>query len=320
MTPLQRSMHPVHRGFALALGTIGLTNLAASYRANQWWIDLRIFSMAGPVIVGITAVMLIAWACRPTMSRYRRRVTLAAALLLTTIAGANAAVVWSLQLTGRIESTAIPFSAVLAVLLFSTFRVMRLSTPRPRRSFTQSIPIGGMAGAFVILFALGQMYTLGQTDYRRSADAAVVFGARAYADGRLSLALADRVRTGVALYQAGRVERLIMSGGPGDGDIHEAEAMRDYAISLGVPPEDITLDRMGLNTRATVTNTASTGQRLIAVSHFYHLPRIKMTYQQAGRDVLTMPAAESRTLTALPYYLAREVAAWWVYHAQSFVG
>lgn len=313
-------MQTVHRGFAFALGAMALTNLAAGYDANQWWIDLRGFGAAGPLIVATAGAMFIAWSCRPAMASLRRHVTLGAALLLTFITGANAVVVWSLQWAGRIESTAVPFSAVLAVLLASTFKSMRKSATRPHRSIVQPMAVGVFAGVFVVLFALGQMYTLGQTDYRRSADAAVIFGARAYADGRLSLPLADRVRTGVALYQSGRVDRLIMSGGPGDGDIHETEAMRDYAISLGVPPEDIALDRMGLNTRATVINTASTDERLIAVSNFYHLPRIKMAYQQAGVEVLTMPADESRTLNALPYYLAREVAAWWAYHARSFTG
>ena len=62
-----------------------------------------------------------------------------------------------------------------------------------------------MAVAFACLaiFPLAQMFFFGKTDYRRPADAAVVLGARVYADGRLSDALADRVRTACQLYRDG---------------------------------------------------------------------------------------------------------------------
>ncbi len=189
---------------------------------------------------------------------------------------------------------------------------------------TRTAAIMNTAGVLVVasvcvsVAPLIQMVGFGGTDYRRRADAAVVFGARAYADGRLSLALEDRVRTACDLYDDGLVDRLIFSGGPGDGDIHETEAMRRFAIEHGIPAEAITLDPAGLNTRATVAQTeamfAELGvQRVLAVSHGYHLPRVKLTYQHVGREVYTVPARETRTLAALPFNMAREVAAWWAY-------
>ena len=77
----------------------------------------------------------------------------------------------------------------------------------------------------VLAFPLSQILFFGKTDYRRAADVAVVFGARAYADGRPSDALADRVRAACELYRSGTVTKLIFSGGPGDGAIHETEAV-----------------------------------------------------------------------------------------------
>jgi vancomycin permeability regulator SanA len=162
------------------------------------------------------------------------------------------------------------------------------------------------------------MFCFGKTDYRRSAEAVVVFGARAYADGTCSDALADRVRTGCRLYLDGVVRKVIFSGGPGDGAVHECEAMRRLAIGMGVPDKDIILDHEGLNTRATVRNTcglpaAQPTGRLLAVSHFYHLPRIKLQYRRAGREVFTIPAEEEYTLTKMPYLMFREIAAFWFY-------
>ena len=52
----------------------------------------------------------------------------------------------------------------------------------------------------------------------------------------------------------------------------------------------------------------------LVVSHFYHLPRIKLAYQRDGWDVYTVPAKESYLLRQMPYNMAREVAALWVYY------
>ncbi|HWQ90126.1 MAG TPA: YdcF family protein, partial [Clostridia bacterium] len=148
---------------------------------------------------------------------------------------------------------------------------------------------------------------------------AVVLGARAYADGRPSDALADRVRTACELYRQGLARTLLFSGGPGDGAVHETEAMKRMAVGLGVKPEDILVDEQGLNTRATVRNTNALldrlhADRVLVVSHFYHLPRIKLTYQRTQREVYTVPARESYVLRQLPWNMAREIAALWVYY------
>jgi vancomycin permeability regulator SanA len=166
------------------------------------------------------------------------------------------------------------------------------------------------------------MFCFGKTDYRRPADLAVVLGARAYADGRPSDALADRVRTACRLYHAGLAKKLLFSGGPGDGPVHETVAMQRMAVALGVKPDDILLDPGGLNTQATVRNTESLfpqihASRILVVSHFYHLPRIKLTYQRTGWEVYTVPAKESYLLRQLPYNMAREIAATWVYYLRT---
>ena len=168
-------------------------------------------------------------------------------------------------------------------------------------------------------FPLALMLFFGNTDYRRPADVVVVFGARAYADGRLSDALEDRIRTACELYRSGLAKRLVLSGGPGDGAITEADAMRRYALSHGVRAEDIFVDNLGLNTEATIRNTTPLlrqwhARRVLAVSHFYHLPRIKLSYQRAGMNVCTVPARQKHVLGQLPFNMAREVAAFWKYY------
>jgi vancomycin permeability regulator SanA len=146
-----------------------------------------------------------------------------------------------------------------------------------------------------------------------------VLGARVYSDGRLSDALADRVATACALYRQGYAGKLVMSGGPGDGFFDEPTAMKNAAVRLGVREEDILLDPAGLNTAATVKNTERMFAELhissvLVVSHFYHLPRVKMAYARVGREVYTVPAKESYLLRQMPYNMVREVAALWVYY------
>jgi hypothetical protein len=77
----------------------------------------------------------------------------------------------------------------------------------------------------------------------------------------------------------------------------------------------------GMNTQATVCNTCRMFdehnlRRILAVSHFYHLPRVKLTYQRYGREVCTVPAQETYRLTALPVYMVREIVALWVYYVR----
>ncbi len=166
---------------------------------------------------------------------------------------------------------------------------------------------------------LGLMVTTGRSAASGSFDAAVVFGARVYVDGQPSDALADRVLAAVALHRAGRCPVLIMSGGPGDGDVHETQAMRRLAIDHGVPEQAILLDADGLNTRATAEGSARLAaqhglRRVVAVTHFYHTPRAGMALRRAGLDADTEPASmRGRVLNRLPYFMLRQSAAWWVY-------
>src|SRR5690606_40521292 len=114
--------------------------------------------------------------------------------------------------------------------------------------------VGGAALAVGVLtglagvFPAAQMVFFGTTSYARPADAIVVFGARVYADGRPSDALSDRVLHACDLHRRGVAPLLIMSGGPGDGAVHECEAMRYLAVAQGVPPDAVVHDFSRLDT------------------------------------------------------------------------
>ncbi len=317
----------VSRGVALFLGSFSLLNLIGEARspgfdANIWWIDLR--PVPAPMARGLLALvgmLLVAYAVRPNMAAVWRRSAIAVVLLLFGTSLWNSVEYYNLIRQETIKSdVALPFSLHVAALLAVILVGLLLNPRRSSRAGRDLIVAVLTLAVCLIGFPLAQMYCFGKTDYRRPADAVVGFGCRALADGTPSDALADRVQTGCELYHAKLANKLIFSGGPGDGAVHETEAMRRLAIQLGVPAEDIILDPDGFNTQATVTNTArELNQRdfthVLAVSHFYHLPRIKLCYHRVGIEVSTVPA-ENRHNVPVGYNLVREVAALWLYYLQ----
>ena len=103
----------------------------------------------------------------------------------------------------------------------------------------------------------------------------IIFGAGLRRDGTPTTVLRDRVETGVRLYFDGKVEKLLMSGDNRVVEYNEPEAMRQYALALGVPQQDIILDYAGTRTYDTcyrAKNIFGLGSVLLVTQRF-HLPR-----------------------------------------------
>jgi uncharacterized SAM-binding protein YcdF (DUF218 family) len=315
----------VGRGLALFLGLFTLVNFIAELRsegfdANLWWIDLRALPTAlSVVILAAASLALVAYAVAGATRIVRTAVLVTSVpLLLATMT--NCTIFWRLLARGTVQSSfPVPFSAFVLLALVVVLRSLSVQSAARPFAIAATVTLCGIA------FPLAQLLCFGLTDYRRPADVAIVLGARAYADGEPSLPLAQRVRTGCELYREKLVPVLVFSGGPGDGEIDEPEAMTRYAAGFGVPPAAVISDPAGLNTEATVQNTLLLAAqrrftRLIVVSHFYHLPRIKMTYRRFGADVATVPATIDRFTPDILFNVAREVPALWVYYLRALHG
>lgn len=221
---------------------------------------------------------------------------------------------------GAILTPAIVPASLLVAIFFAAiaFDMVRPLAPPPRSHLRSAVRLVA-ACALLASLPILRMITFGPTRYERRADCAVVFGARVWNDGTPSLALSDRVDESIRLYHQGRVSRLVMSGGvePENG-FSEAEVMRDRAQKAGVPREAILLDEQGVDTAATVRNVAKLLRKeklgsALVVSHYYHEPRAKMLFDRAGVRAFTVPATMTRRLLKEPYFLVREVAAF--YHS-----
>jgi SanA protein len=183
-------------------------------------------------------------------------------------------------------------------------------------------------GAFFILVGIGlplalrwwtnrqytpHVYTLESAPSRR---VAIVFGASVLPDGRPSTVLADRVYTGVELYRAGKVEKLLMTGDNRFVDYDEPGAMGAYAQSLGVPAEDIVLDFAGRRTYDSCYRAVHIFgvTDAILVSQAFHLDRALFIADQLGLDAVGV-SADRHNYAGIRRYWWRELAAttlaWW---------
>ncbi len=301
-------------------------NVLASLRhpafdPNIWWVDLRFLpKVGGQLLLLAVGALLLAHASRPVVSGWRRTVSLVAVVTVGIVATLNAVDYYRVWDSGTIAPRSpVPLSLVIAVLLaFIAVSMIRPAPPVDRRTSLEVA--AAMSLVFVIGLPLLQMAFFGTTDYRRPADVVVVFGARVRNDGAPSLTLANRVTTAAELYRDGLVDTVVMTGGIEPSGIDETIVMRNLAVQLGVPRDAIILDPAGHNTNASVANTIRIFRdnglaRVLAVSQFYHLPRIRLAYARAGVDAWTVPARTSITRTGA--IVAREIPAFWLYYLRA---
>lgn len=145
---------------------------------------------------------------------------------------------------------------------------------------------------------------------------ALVFGGGMKDATTMSEIQEDRVIRGIALYQAGTVEKLVMTGDDGARIVDEVHPMREYAIARGVAPEDILLDGHGYRTYESCYRARAVYgfTEVIAVSQTFHLPRILYLCNTLGVKTIGV-SADLREYPAIWKMQLREVGArvkgWW---------
>ena len=318
----------VPRGLALFLGLFALLNVVGELRApgfdaNLWWIHLPSpLSRFDHLLLTWSAGCLLWFAVHQYLPEWQRHVVSLTCGLLAAASLWNVATFYSLLSRGEIHSQfPVPFSmcvmGALAVILAGLRWASKADAERNTPIYYGTL--AGVVAVCGVIFPVAQMICFGSTDYRRPADVVVVFGAKVHANGQLSLVVEERVRTGCELLEQGLARHIVFSGGPGAGAIHETAAMRRRSLELGVAAEAIVLDPDGWDTDMTAANTLRLCQehgwkRILAVSQFFHLPRIKLAFHRHGSEVYTVPSLQLYRLRYLPYFMLREVAAWWVYY------
>lgn len=156
----------------------------------------------------------------------------------------------------------------------------------------------GQRRAFQLFVALAVLVSLppawlylGQSDRIRTVASApgepvaVIFGA-GLDQGSPSPYLAKRLKAGLALYRAGKVRALLVTGDNGHADYDEPDAMRSYLVARGVPAERVVADYAGFDTWDSCTRA----HRIFGVDHAilvtqgFHIRRALALCDAAGVD------------------------------------
>jgi len=141
---------------------------------------------------------------------------------------------------------------------------------------------------------------------------AIVFGAGLTRSGEATAVLRDRIQTAARLYFSGKAQKLLMTGDNSTVYYNEPAAMREYALSLGVPPEAIVLDFAGRRTYDSCYRAKAIFgvQQAILVTQAFHLPRALYLCNALGVDAVGVAAENIPYRRAsLIYWNLREWAA-----------
>ncbi|MEO8355975.1 MAG: ElyC/SanA/YdcF family protein [Chloroflexota bacterium] len=143
------------------------------------------------------------------------------------------------------------------------------------------------------------IYSLNRIYQKENAPAerlAIVFGAGLRRDGTPTAVLRDRVETAASLYFNGKVEKLLMSGDNSLEFYNEPGAMREYALSLGVPDTAIAMDFGGRRTYDTCyrAKVIFGVDEALLVTQKFHLPRALFLCNALGLNAHGVEANNNR--------------------------
>jgi vancomycin permeability regulator SanA len=128
-----------------------------------------------------------------------------------------------------------------------------------------------------------------------AAPVALVLGAGVDGRGQLSWVLARRIDAAVSLYRLGRVRALLMSGDNSRHGYDEPSAMRDAAVSAGVPRAAIVLDYAGFDTYSSCYRARHVFglSGVTLVSQDFHLSRAIWLCRRMGISAAGLAAADA---------------------------
>ncbi len=152
------------------------------------------------------------------------------------------------------------------------------------------IVLVGFANAYVLLSEQGDS-TSYVADVPR-AEAAIVPGALVKPNGKMSPMLADRVRQAAALWHAGKVKKVLVSGDHHTWAYDEPDTMRKALVQAGVPPRDVFEDHAGFDTWATMVRARGIFgvHDAVVVTQGFHMPRALFLAHAAGIDASGLTA------------------------------
>jgi len=143
------------------------------------------------------------------------------------------------------------------------------------------------------------------------APVAVVLGTSArLADGRANLFFLPRMEAAAALFKAGKVKALIVSGDNGTQGYDEPTDMKRLLMQMGVPVEKIVCDYAGFRTLDSVVRAKEVfgQQHVIFVSQRFHNARAIYLARAFGIEAYGLDAADVPVALSVKTFLREKLA------------
>jgi len=181
-------------------------------------------------------------------------------------------------------------------------RAIRSAANYPLRRWPRLSKVAvGAAALLVAVVAAGNAYVLwsapkGEVTDKVAevprAEVAIVPGALVKPDGKMSPMLVDRVQRASALWHAGKVDKILVSGDHHTWEYDEPDTMRKALVADGIDPKDIFEDHAGSDTWATMVRARGIfGVRnAVIVTQDFHMPRALYLADAAGIDATGLTA------------------------------
>ena len=311
----------VSRGAALAIAIVTTLNLLEVFAfntsaVNNWLCNFRMITQ--PLCIAILTMLATAslmYSVKPALPVTVWMATIVLVAIVAVFAG------WELwDVTQRVPENLrqTAMSRPLGILmLFAVAGMGILVGDSPSMYGKSSLLI--IAGS-CILAVMGfvvvtlQSGSIGDPIPSDAAPAILVLGCAVESDGKPSEALTDRMVTANKLFLDGHGKLLLLSGGTGEGSVKESAFMKKSALEAGVPATKLLLDSAGINAADSIRYAAALPElkedrRIIVVSHWYQLARVRMLGRHVGLQVIAVPAEQQHALFNQNRLYAQEVVA-----------
>lgn len=167
-----------------------------------------------------------------------------------------------------------------------------------RRRLFQGTAIAVLLCVVYILYTVLSIISFAKVNQLTRTDAAIVLGAAVW-DDEPSPVLKERMNHAIWLYDNGYVEKIIVTGGMGEGDsLSEAEASKRYAMQREVHEADILLEPKSSITAQNLANAYAIARQqqietFTIVSDPLHMKRAHKIALDLGMDAFSSPTQTS---------------------------
>jgi uncharacterized SAM-binding protein YcdF (DUF218 family) len=298
-------------GFGLAI-LLGLNLMEvfvhSTSAVENWLTDLRPLSQPmGITVLAMASTSLLMFGMRPALPGPVQFATFLFVAIFTGFCGRE---LWQIsRIASEPDRTAAMIQPLGILMLFAVSAVGILAgNSDAARGHSSWIAIFVSLILTVLCFAIVTVQSGGLSDVKpsESVPTVLVIGGQQNANGELSEELTDRVTTGCRLITEKSGDRLLLVGGS------ETQPMKALALESEVPEEKIDLDSESGDIESAIRMAASatdgeSDKRVIIVSHWFELAKIRIAAKRDGLQVTAVAAEQKHALFNQNLRVAREV-------------